>query len=66
MKNIILNKEDIRIIMNILEKFENIDSFEIEQSYESGIGIGTSLILRQIVNGYKAKIEIDITDYDKW
>ena len=61
-----LNREDIEKISEILEKFPNVDSFELKQDSGGGIGTIISMTFDQTVNGVTGAMTVEISGVDNW
>lgn len=61
-----LNRKDIEKITEVLDKFPNVHSFELNQ--ESGGGIGTIIIMTfdQTVNGISGAMSVEISGVEDW
>jgi hypothetical protein len=62
----ILHRKDIDKIKEILDKFPNVEVFEIEQENSSGIGSYTHMTFTQEVNGQKGSFNIEIAGVEDW
>lgn len=62
----ILHRKDIEKIMSILEKFQDVEVFELEQSGHSGIGSITTMTFAQEVNGMRGSFDIEISGVEDW
>lgn len=64
--NIILHRDNIERIADVLKKFPNISMFELEQ--ESGNGIGTVLTMTfsETVNDLRGSFTVEISGIESW
>ena len=62
----ILHRKDIRRITEILEKFPDVEVFEIESDNSSGIGSITTMTFAQDINGMRGSFEIEISGVEDW
>jgi hypothetical protein len=53
-------------INEILDKFPNVNTFELEQSNHSGIGSITTMIFDHEINTIKTKVSIEISGVEDW
>jgi len=61
-----LNKNDITKIQEILNKFPEVEYFEINQETGSGIGSVTTMTFTHEVNGYVGQFEIELSGVEDW
>lgn len=61
-----LHRKDIEKIVSILEKFPDVETFELEQSNQSGIGSITTMTFTQEVNGLRGSFDIEISGVEDW
>ena len=62
----ILHRKDIDKVKEILDKFPDVEVFEIEQDSSSGIGSVVSITFSQEVNGLRGSFEIEISGMENW
>lgn len=62
----ILHRKDINKVKEILDKFPDVEVFEIEQDSSSGIGSVVSITFSQEVNGLRGSFEIEISGVENW
>lgn len=62
----ILHRKDIDKVKEILDKFPDVEVFEIEQDSSSGIGSVVSITFSQEVNGLRGAFEIEISGVENW
>lgn len=61
-----LDKKDIKKISEILEQFPDVETFELDQLGESGIGTCTTMTFAQTVNGHAGRFTIEIAGVEDW
>jgi hypothetical protein len=61
-----LHKKDIEKIVGILEKFSDVETFELEQEGSSGIGTYTIMTFDQEINGMRGRFNIEISGVEDW
>ncbi|MEY4331580.1 MAG: hypothetical protein RLZZ196_318 [Bacteroidota bacterium] len=61
-----LNTKDILKINEILDKFPNVNTFELEQSNHSGIGSITTMSFDHEINTIKTRVSIEISGVEDW
>lgn len=61
-----LHRKDILKIQEILDKFEDVDVFELDQTNSSGIGSITTMTFPKEINGLRASVDIEISGVDDW
>lgn len=66
MKTVILHRNDIERISDILAKFPNVEAFELTQENSSGIGSVTYITFAQEVNGCKGSFEVEVSGVEHW
>ncbi len=64
--NMFLHRKDIEKILSVLEKFPDVESFEIEQESGSGIGKYTHMTFSQEVNGMRGSFNVEISGVEDW
>ena len=62
----ILHRKDIEKITEILNKFSDVQTFEIEQESGGGIGTYVHITFAQEVNGQKGSFNIEISGVEDW
>ena len=62
----ILHRKDIDKVKEILDKFPDVEVFEIEQDSSSGIGSIVSITFSQEVYGIRGSFEIEISGVGNW
>ena len=61
-----LNTKDMLKINEILDKFPNVKTFELEQSNHSGIGSITTMSFDHEINTIKTKVSVEISGVEDW
>lgn len=61
-----LHRKDIDKILDVLKKFPDVETFEIEQSNHSGIGSITTMIFSQTVNETECELTVEISGVKDW
>lgn len=61
-----LHRKDIDKILDVLKKFPDVETFEIEQSNHSGIGSITTMTFSQIVNETECELTVEISGVEDW
>ena len=61
-----LHRKDIDKILDVLKKFPDIETFEIEQSNHSGIGSITTMTFSQTVNETECELTVEISGVEDW
>jgi hypothetical protein len=61
-----LNREDIKKIADTLEKFKDVDFFELEQDGSSGIGSVTTMYFAHKVNDVSGRFAVEISGEENW
>lgn len=62
----ILHRKDINKIKEILDKFPNVEVFEVEQENSSGIGSVTAITFAQEINGIRGSFNAEISGVEDW
>ncbi len=62
----ILHKEEIEKIKEVLDKFQDVETFELEQTGGNGIGTILTMTFAQEVNGMRGSFEVEITGVEDW
>jgi hypothetical protein len=60
------HREDIYKILEVLEKFPNAGSFDLEINAESGIGTTGTMILPTVVNDMHAELHVQVWGAENW
>ena len=66
MKTVVLHRNDIERISDILSKFPDVQAFELTQDNSSGIGSVTSMTFAQNINGYIGSFELEVSGVEHW
>jgi hypothetical protein len=61
-----LTRQDIEKIKDVLDQFPDLDVFEIEQDYSSGIGSVTTMTFAREINGLRGSFEIEVSGIESW
>lgn len=61
-----LDRKDIARIQEVLDKFTDVDTFEINADTSSGIGAYITMTFPQEINGMRASVEIEISGVEDW
>jgi len=61
-----LNRKDIKKIQEVLDKFPDVETFELDQNSESGIGSILTMTFPQEINGLRASVDIEISGVEDW
>ncbi len=64
--NMFLHRKDIERIQQVLEKFPDVETFEIEQEGGSGIGTYTHITFSHEVNGLRGSFNVEISGVEDW
>ena len=62
----ILIRKDIEKILDILDKFPEVNGFELHQEGSSGIGKITTMSFVHEHNGVKGCLEVEISGVESW
>jgi hypothetical protein len=65
-KRLSLNRADIRVIQEKLDKFPNIDPFILEYNNASGIGYTLDILIETETNGVKGEFRIPVVTPEEW
>lgn len=66
MRKIWLNRGDVKDINMVLQKFPEIERFQLEETGDNGIGTCIDMIFDTEVNGIKCKMVVPIADESTW
>ena len=61
-----LHRDDIKEMLEILEKFPEAEVVEVVQDSSSGIGLHTTMRLATNVNGVAGTLEVVISSVENW
>lgn len=61
-----LHRKDIERIQSILEKFPDVETFEIECENSSGIGSYVTMTFGYQVNGLRGSFNVEISGVEDW
>jgi len=62
----LLKRIDIERILSVLEKFPNVETFELEQDASNGIGTYTHMTFTQEINGLRGSFNIEVSGVEDW
>ncbi len=62
----IVHRKDIKKIQEVLDKFQDVEVFEIEVDNGSGIGSIMTMTFAQEVNGMRGSFDIEISGVEDW
>lgn len=61
-----LHRDDIKRMMEIFNKFPEVEVAEIQQDNSSGIGSHTTMTIETLVNGEPGRFEIVVSSVENW
>jgi hypothetical protein len=61
-----LHKDDLTKMLEILEKFPDVETVEVLSDTSSGIGAVTTMRLTTKVNGVEGTLEVVISSVENW
>jgi hypothetical protein len=61
-----LHRDDLTKMLEILEKFPDVESVEVLSDNSSGIGAVTTMRLTTTVNGVEGTLEVEISGVESW
>lgn len=61
-----LNRKDIDKILDVLNKFQDVQTFQLEQENCSGIGSITTMKFNQTVNEVECELAVEISGVENW
>ncbi len=61
-----LHRKDIERIQSVLEKFPDVESFELECENSSGIGAYVTMTFNHEVNGLRGSFNVEISGVEDW
>ena len=62
----LLNRNDIEKITEILEKFPDVTSFKLQSESGSGIGSVLTMTFAQKLNGVNGSLSVEISGVEDW
>jgi hypothetical protein len=62
----ILHKDELKKMLEVLEDFPDVKTFEVEVNHSSGIGSITTMSFDTSVNEWKSKVSIEISGVANW
>ena len=66
MQQIWLSRKNLKKIQSVLDKFTDVDNFELEYDISSGIGTTLNMKFTSVVNDIQGVFIIPITSFDDW
>lgn len=61
-----LHKDDLKKMLEVLEKFPTVDVVDVEVDHSSGIGAITTIKFETKVDGVEGKFEVEISGVENW
>jgi hypothetical protein len=61
-----LHKEDLKRMLEVLEKFPEVEVVDVKVDSGSGIGSVTTMKFNTKVNGIKGSFEVEISGVETW
>jgi hypothetical protein len=61
-----LHREDLRKMLEVLEKFPAVEVVDVEVDSSSGIGSVTTIKFNTDVNGIEGSFEVEISGVETW
>jgi len=61
-----LHRKDIEKIKNVLERFPDVEVFELNADTSSGIGTIVTMTFAQEVNGMRGSFDVEISGVEAW
>ena len=61
-----LHRDDIAKMMEIFNKFPDVEVAEVKQDTSSGIGAHTTMIVDTEVNGINGRLEVVVSSVENW
>jgi hypothetical protein len=62
----ILHKDELKKMLEVLENFPGVKTFEVEVDHSSGIGSVTTMTFDTLVNNWNSKVSIEISGVESW
>lgn len=62
----ILHRKDIEKIQEVLAKFPDVETFEIDADHSSGIGAYITMMFNHEVNGMRGSFTVEISGVEDW
>ena len=61
-----IHRDDLKKMVEIMDKFPNIETFLVEQDNSSGIGSVTSMTIRTTIEGEEGEFKIEVSGVEGW
>ena len=61
-----IHRDDLKKMVEIMDKFPNIETFLIEQDNSSGIGSITYMTIRTTIEGEEGEFKIEVSGVQDW
>lgn len=61
-----LHRDDIKKIQEILDKFPEVETFQIKNDISSGIGAHTTIVIQTKINDVPGEFETVISSVENW
>lgn len=61
-----LHKDELKKMLEILEKFPDVDVVDVEVDHSSGIGSTTTMRFDTIIDDVAGKFEVEISGVETW
>lgn len=66
MRSIHLHIDDLKMMLETLEKFPEVEMVEVKQDNSSGIGSHTTMVIDTTVNGVRGSLEVVVSSVENW
>lgn len=66
MQQIWLSRKNLKKIQSVLDKFTDVDNFELEYDISSGIGTTLNMKFTSVINDIQGVFSIPITGFDDY
>jgi hypothetical protein len=61
-----LHRDDLKRMLEVLEKFPEVEVVNVESDTSSGIGAHTTMAFNTTINGVEGALEIVISSVENW
>jgi len=61
-----LHRKDVDVILDVLAKFPEVETFELKQDSSSGIGSVTTMSFDTEVNGVNGEFAVEVAGVGDW